>query len=214
MAMKEKFFIILPYLVLTVIISLIVDYFWKVSGSEKIFHLEGIKSTELNKAIKEELDKGNPFIYMHQINVINQDSDEINFAIWSKKELKAFRLLDFKILYEDNEIKIKRNILYELKDDNPNSFRIINKESSSMENLIYQYNVYGGFENFKICKVNFKKIFSKRRMNLGDKISVKIIIHYLLDNNEYFQELNFVCECVEGNSYPPNWFMFFFPGAY
>ena len=176
MAMKEKFFIILPYLVLTVIISLIVDYFWKVSGSEKIFHLEGINSSELNKAIKEELDKGNPFIYMHQINVINQDSDEINFAIWSKKELKAFRLLDFKILYEDNEIKIKRNILYELKDDNPNSFRIINKESSSMENLIYQYNVYGGFENFKICKVNFKKIFSKRRMNLGDKISVKIII--------------------------------------
>ena len=51
-------------------------------------------------------------------------------------------------------------------------------------------------------------------MNLGDKISVKIIIHYLLDNNEYFQELNFVCECVEGDSYPPNWFMFFFPGAY
>ncbi len=207
MSKKKKFFIIFPYLVLAIIIFLVADYFWKVSGTEKTFHLEEIKSIDFNEK------KNNACISMNPINVINQAADEINFTIWSDRELKTFRLLDFEILFEGYKIKLKRDILYELKTDNPNFFKIINKNDSN-NNLIYQYLIFGGYENYKTCKINFKKVFAKKRMNFGDKVPVKIIIHYFLDDNEYSQELNFVCECIESDSYPPSWFMFFFPGAY
>ena len=205
MTKAQKFFLIFPYLVLLIVVSLIADYFWKVSGYEVLFHLEEMKPIE----DIDELNKSKPFISIHQINVINQDTDEINFTILSENELKTFRLLDFNFLYDDNEVKIKRNILYKLKSDNPNFFKIMDRE-----NLIYQYEIFGGFEDYKKCKVNLKKIFSKKKWNIGDKVPVKITVHYLLDDTEYYQELNYICNCIEGDSYPPNWFMFLFPGAY
>ena len=214
MTKKQTFFLILPYIILTLLILLIVDYFWKLSDTEKNFYLNGINFIEFNEDIKKELNKNRAFISMHQIDVINQNSDEINFTIWSNEELKTFKLLDFRVLYDGKDVKIKRNILYKLKSDNPNFFKNINTEFKNKKKLIYQYNIFGGFDNFKRCKVNFKSLFSKTKINFGDKIPVKIIIHYLLNEDEYFQELNFICECVEVQQYPPNWFMFFFPGAY
>jgi hypothetical protein len=52
------------------------------------------------------------------------------------------------------------------------------------------------------------------RLGFGDTFPVKIIVHFLLDDDEYFQELNFVCKCVKGSGYPPDWYMLLFPGAY
>lgn len=201
-------FVILPYLLLIVIISLIVDYFWKVSDLKKEFQLNEMSSYS-NEEVKSKVT-----VSMHQIKVINQNSDEFNFTIFSENEIREIRFVDFKFIFEDYEVKIKRNIVYELNKDNPNFFKILNTKECDNESLIYQYDIVGGFENYKKCKINVNKVFKKIPLNFGEKIPVKIIIHYYVDGEEYFQDVNSIFECIEGDSYPPNWFMFFFPGAY
>ena len=55
MTKKQTFFLILPYIILTLLILLIVDYFWNLSDTEKNFYLNGINFIEFNEDIKKEL---------------------------------------------------------------------------------------------------------------------------------------------------------------
>ena len=75
------------------------------------------------------------------------------------------------------------------------------------------FHFYGNLENK--YKINLHQLFRNKKTNFGDRFDIQIHVHYFLDDREYTTTLDYVIECRKNEmQYPPNWFMFLFPGAY
>lgn len=178
------------------------------------YDLNGEPDQFFTKSQLVELDKQDSVLALSMIGVINQQSDEINFYIFSIKDFNIFTIKDFTIVCDGKETKIKRNIAYNANTKNPNFDKTVSYEFENKKIQGFEKKFYGGFENFKRCKVNFYKIFKSKNVDFGEKFNVKILVHYFLDEREYSQELYYTVECREAPQYPPNWFMALFPYAY
>lgn len=137
---------------------------------------------------------------------INQSKQSVNFIIFSRLDFQRFLLKDMTIIIDGKEIKLSKDFMIEKQ-----SQKI---EYNFGEKIIgYYFLAFGNYENNYL--VNFKKIFRSKNAQIGDTFEIQIKIHYFLDDREYNKMLHYVIECRKDEmDYPPNWFMFFFPGAY
>ena len=99
--------------------------------------------------------------------------------------------------------------------DNYSDFQIKNDRNSVSYNRISN-DLCSGFwgNDEKNYKINIQQIFNKGNAKIGDRFEVKIRVDYSLDSKMYSKILDYEVECIEAPQYPPNWFMFLFPGAW
>lgn len=175
-------------------------------------HLLKINKDYIFKRYEQETDeeyyeKEGAFIELSMINMINQKKDRVIMTVYSKEKFDNFELNSIVVSFDERVNKISKQLKI-------SNCELKYKPSSISGNELYCYQMkyYGNSESK--YSVNFYNIFNTVDINIGNIFPVNFIVNFSLDNNIYCQNLKYQVSCVEAEKYPPNWFMFFFPGAW
>lgn len=137
---------------------------------------------------------------------INAKKNSVNYIVFSTSPFSHFELEKLEFTYNGKTKDFTRD--FEL-DWEPQS-----KQYELGGKIIdgYELSFFGNYE--KNYKVNIQKMLKWENIKIGDKFEVKMRVDYALDNRLYSKILSYEVECVAAPQYPPNWFMFLFPGAW
>ena len=137
---------------------------------------------------------------------INSKKHWVNFIVFSTNPFAHCELKNLELIYNGKTKKITQNFKLDCEPQN--------KQYELQGQIIdgYELRFFGNHE--RNYKINVQNIFNKGNTKIGDKFDVKIQVDYSLDGKMYSKILDYEVECVEAPQYPPNWFMFLFPGAY
>ena len=137
---------------------------------------------------------------------INSKKNWVNFIVFSTNPFAHFELKNLELIYNGKTKKFTQNFKLDWEPQN--------KQYELQGQIIdgYELRFFGNHE--RNYKINVQNIFNKGNTKIGDKFDVKIQVDYSLDGKMYSKILDYEVECVEAPQYPPNWFMFLFPGAY
>lgn len=152
-----------------------------------------------------DLKKNNSVLALSIEGALYIKKENINFHIFSKNDFLCFKPKSFVIMYDGETKEITTNVQYRMNTNNPNFERERKYEFEGNTIQGFEKEIYGGFENFDYCLVDFDKLFYRNHRKEHDKFRVTIIVNYYLDEYEYEQELNYSVECLK---IPFNFFTF------
>ena len=137
---------------------------------------------------------------------INSKKNWVNFIVFSTNPFVHFELKNLELIYNGKTKKFTQNLKLDWEPQN--------KQYELQGQIIdgYELRFFGNHE--RNYKINVQNIFNEGNTKIGDKFDVKIQVDYSLDGKMYSKILDYEVECIEAPQYPPNWFMFLFPGAY
>ena len=140
------------------------------------------------------------------IQIVNRNYDWLRFHVFSLKNFETLSIKELSISMDSKSIKLKEKV--ELNCSPENISYDFDKKIDG-----YEFHFYGDLENK--YKINLQKLFRNKKTNFGDRFDIQIHVHYFLDDREYTTTLNYAIECRKNEmQYPPDWYMFLFPGAW
>lgn len=208
--MKEKLRKIKTYISLIVVTTIIGLFLSLIINNDKIYIIYGYRDEDgirFTSSRLSELSETNDSIFaLSTIQPVNRNYDFLQFHIFSLKDFDTFSIKELSISLDSENIKLKEKVELNCSPENI-SYNFDKKIDG------YEFHFYGNLENK--YKINLHQLFRNKKTNFGDRFDIQIHVHYFLDDREYTTTLDYVIECRKNElQYPPNWFMFLFPGAY
>ena len=187
---KKVFIIILIILLLTLLFC---------PKNKRIYIFNDIngKSTDFftNTQLKE-LESRNAILALSIGESMYSKKEIVNFHVFSINNFSIFRPKSFTIIYNGKSKVIDTDIQYNVNINNPNFEREATYELYDKTIKGFEKEIYGGFENFDYCLIDFNDVFRRGNKNNNEKFYVTINVNYYLDDIEYNQELNYLVECL------------------
>ena len=208
--MKIKLRKIKTYIPLMVIFGLFLNFILHYVLNDKIYIMHGYRDEDgilFTRTGLSKLSETNDTIFaLSKMRPVNRNYDLLRFHVFSLKNFETLSIKELSISMDSKSIKLKEKV--ELNCSPENISYDFDKKIDG-----YEFHVYGDLENK--YKINLQKLFRNKKTNFGDRFDIQIHVHYFLDDREYTTTLNYAIECRKNEmQYPPDWYMFLFPGAW
>ena len=208
--MKIKLRKIKTYIPLMVIFGLFLNFILHYVLNDKIYIMHGYMDEDgifFTRTGLSKLSETNDTIFaLSKMRPVNRNYDLLQFHVFSLKNFETLSIQELSISMDSRSTKLKEKV--ELNCSPENISYDFDKKIDG-----YEFHFYGDWENN--YKINLQKLFRNKKTNFGDRFDIQIYVHYFLDDREYITTLNYTIECRKNEmQYPPDWYMFLFPGAW